>query len=363
MKKLFSLIIAILMIFSVTACGNNSQDLSSSSMPSSVEISQVETPSSSMTETPQVSAEFPVTVTDHLGRKVTLESKPEKIVSGYYITSSLLIALGLEDKLVGVEAKAKTRPIYSLSAPNVLELPSVGTAKEFDLEGCVSLKPDLVILPVKLKDAATSLEQLGINVIAVNPEDNQLLRETIEMVGIATGTVDKSTALIRNTKVLRENLTDVLEGAEKPKVYLASNSALLRTAGAKMYQNSMVETAGGTNVAAEITDSYWADISYEQLLTWNPDVIVIVSDASYTVEDVLKDKNLVNVTAVKNKSVYKMPAGLEAWDSPVPSAILGSLWLGSVLHGDRYTAEHFVTDATAFYKEFYDFDVTADLLA
>ena len=50
-----------------------------------------------------------------------------------------MIALGLDDKLVGVEAKADKRNIYKLSAPELTSLPSVGTAKEFDLEGCAAL--------------------------------------------------------------------------------------------------------------------------------------------------------------------------------------------------------------------------------
>ena len=48
--------------------------------------------------------------------------------------------------------QADSRPIYSLAAPELLELPSVGTAKEFDLEGCAALEPDLVVLPLKLKE-------------------------------------------------------------------------------------------------------------------------------------------------------------------------------------------------------------------
>ena len=40
------------------------------------------------------------------------------------------------------------------------------------------------------------------------------------------------------------------------------------------------------------------DLGYEQLLVWNPDVIVIASDASYTVDDVLNDENLASLTAV-----------------------------------------------------------------
>ena len=99
------------------------------------------------------------------GREVSIEAVPERIVSGYYISTSTLIALGLSDKLVGIEAKADKRPIYKLSAPQLIELPNVGTAKEFNLEGCLALEPDLVILPLKLKSAAQTLEELGIPVL------------------------------------------------------------------------------------------------------------------------------------------------------------------------------------------------------
>lgn len=59
----------------------------------------------------------------------------------------------MQNELVGVEAKADKRNIYSLSAPEIQALPSIGTAKEFDLEGCAALAPDLVIVPAKLKDS------------------------------------------------------------------------------------------------------------------------------------------------------------------------------------------------------------------
>ena len=56
------------------------------------------------------------------GREVTLEKEPERIVSGYYISSSACIALGLSDKMVGIEDKSAKRPIYKLAAPALIDL-------------------------------------------------------------------------------------------------------------------------------------------------------------------------------------------------------------------------------------------------
>lgn len=301
-----------------------------------------------------------VSLTDQTGRQLTLAETPGRIVSGYYISSSALIALGLEDKLVGIEAKAGTRPIYARSAPALMELPSVGTAKEFDLEGCVALKPELVILPAKLKSAAETLEDLGIPVLLVNPESQQQMEQMVFLLGQATDTQDRAEALLGFIAGQREKLEALLAEGEKPRVYLAGNSSLLCTAGAGMYQSDMMLLAGGENVAAGIADTYWADISYEQLLAWNPDYIVLASDASYTVEEVLADPNLADCAAVKNGNVLRLPGDAEAWDSPVPGGILGSVWLASALHPHRMSPEDRDAIINQFYETFYGFRYCED---
>ena len=130
MKRLIALLLVLVMALPFAACG------------------QEETSTDTPTESTDATSHYPVTVTDHAGREVVIEEEPQRLVSGYYISTSLLIALDLKDQLVGIEAKADKRAIYKLAAPELIQLPNVGTAKEFDLEGCAALEPDLVILPL-----------------------------------------------------------------------------------------------------------------------------------------------------------------------------------------------------------------------
>jgi len=331
MKKIFSVLLFLLLLPAFTSCKQAGQQTGNS-------------------ETSLPHAYYPVTVTDHAGREVTIEDEPQKLVSCYYITTSLLMALDLDERIVGIEDNPDYRPIYALSAPHLLELPWVGTAKTLDVEGCAALEPDLVILPLRLKDSAEILEELGIDVLLVNPESQTLLTEMIRMVGTATNTSAKAEELIAFTEEQKAFLTDALSGAATPSVYLAGNSGLLQTAGDAMYQSDMIRLAGGRNVAAEIRDTYWAEINYEQLLTWNPDFIVLTSNAAYTVEDVLSDPNLAGCAAVELGNVYRLPAYAEAWDSPVPGSILGALWLSNVLHPELLTD----TDCSAMIDEYYE---------
>ena len=305
---------------------------------------------------------YPLTVTDQMGREVTIESKPESIVSGYYISTSLLVALGLKDQLVGIEAKADTRPIYSLAAPQLLELPNVGTAKEFNLEGCAALEPDLVVVPMRLKDQISAMEEMGLTVFAVNPEDEDLFLEAAKLLGTITDTEERAQELVSFYEEQISEVTAALDSCETPSVYIGSNGSFLSTAGSGMYQNSLIERSGARNAAAEITDNNWADVSYEQIISWNPDVIFLAADASYTTEDVLSDEALAGVAAIENNAVYQIPNYFEAWDSPVPGGILGSLWSASVLHPDLYSPEVFQETVTEFYETFYDFTPDVSVL-
>ena len=368
-KKKLSIILICTMLAVLTACGTDSATTTQSTTESTTTASVSETASSentsedvsseelsseeSSTEADAEQTVYPITVTDQAGREVTIEKEPSSIVSGYYISSSLLIALGLKDKVVGIEAKADKRPIYKLAAPEMTELPNVGTAKEFNLEACAALSPDLVILPMKLKDAAQSLTDLGITVLLVNPESQDLLTEMINTIATATNTNSEAAKLLAYIDSQKAILTSALSGVEPESVYLAGNSSFLSTAGPSMYQSSIIELAGGKNAADSITDTYWAEISYEQLLAWDPSYIIIASDAEYTVDDVMNDPNLAECTAVKNSHVYAIPGDVEALDSPVPAGILASVWLAGILHPDQVPTDTYTTEMTNYYETFY----------
>lgn len=345
-NKWLAMLLAVVMVLSFAACGQE--------------------PAPAPQPEPMTDVTYPLTVKDMAGREVTLEKQPERIVSGYYISSSACIALGLTDKMVGIEDKSTKRPIYKLAAPALIDLPNVGSAKAFDLEACIATEPDLVILPMKQKDTAQTLQEMGIATLLVLPESHEQLIEMFTLIGTATNTVKQAEKLISyyNTKLSAvTELTRDIPDDEKPVVYLGSTGDILRTAPREMYQASLITTAGGKNAGDVLEGSSWTDIDNETFLTMNPDIIVIptdnfaVSSPDYTAEDVMNDPTFSDVTAVKNSAVYQMPVGYEAWDSPVPSGILGTLWMLKTLHPELYPAEQFAADVNEFYTVFYGFSV------
>lgn len=303
-----------------------------------------------------------VTITDQVGREVTVETKPERIVSGYYISSSACIALGLKDNLVGIEAQSSKRPIYKLAAPSLMEVTDVGTAKAFNLEACLATEPDLVILPKKQKDTAKILSEMGIPAIVVNPESHEQILEMFEMFGKVFGKEKEAQKLISYYKGKLDFVEKkVADAKNRPVVYMCGTGSYLTTAPKDMYQGSLIESAGGRNAGDVLKGSSWTEISYEQLIAMNPDIIVIPTNSNangspdYSIENILSDSQLKGITAVKNKAVYQMPVGYEAWDSPAPSGILGTLWMLSTIHPELYSTEDFEKEVRYFYKTFYGF--------
>lgn len=305
---------------------------------------------------------FPVTLTDMVGRSVTIEKEPERIVSGYYISSSALIAIDADSRIVGIESKSKERPIYKKAAPSLIGLPDVGSAKSFSLETCLETNPDLVILPIKQKNTADVLQDMGIATLVVNPESHEEILYMFSLLGEATGNKEEANELISYYKEKLESIDNLTKNASsRPVVYIGGTSSYLTTAPKDMYQASLIRSAGGVNAADSIEGSSWKEISYEELIKMDPDYIIIPtnnfasSTPGYTREDILNDKTLSEVKAVKNGNVYEMPTGYEAFDSPVPSGILGVLWMTATIHPELYSMDEFKTDMRAFYEKFYGF--------
>lgn len=303
-----------------------------------------------------------ITVTDQIGREVTLEKPAEKLVSSYYISTALLVALGCEDNLCGIEMKADTRELYRLAAPQLLDLPAVGSGKGINVEETAALSPDLVILPARLADSAASFEALGIPVIVVNPETQEDFESCVTLLAEVTGTTERGEDLLGYYQEKMAEAAELTAGLKRPTVYLASSGAYLRTCTDNMYQSDLIEMAGGSCVSNELTDGYWTEVSAEQVLAWNPEYILSVQDADYTLDDIKNDTALSEVSAIKNGNLYIFPSEIEAWDYPTPSSVLGVLWLTWRLHPEVYTKEQYAAEAQSFYKTYFDIDVTESQL-
>lgn len=337
--KLTKIILSLLVCFSLTACQTTSNT--------------VETPSQtdSTAEVSQSSQEF--TIVDHAGREVSFDQPCETVASGYYITTTSLIGLGLADNIVGVEMKADSRPIYSLSAEHILSLPALGNKKEFNVEECAKADPDVVFLPIGLESYVQQLEDLDIKVVLLQPETKESFDDALNIIGKVMGVEDK----VNDYFNYRSDLLSVINEPEEMKRVYFAGSDILEAAGADMYQSAMIKDAKGINVMEEplAGAASWQTINVEELIKADPEYI-FMEQGGLSVEDVLNNSALADVSAVKNGNVYIFPSEIETWDTPNLSSCLGVLWMYATLYPESLSIDDVAQLANSFYQEYYGFE-------
>jgi iron complex transport system substrate-binding protein len=153
--------------------------------------------------------------------------------------------------------------------------------------------------------------------------------------------------------------------ADRPTVYYAEGSKGLNSDPEGSEHTEVLTLLGATNVAEVDMPADHGDavpVSLEQVLVWNPEVILVASDPTLESDVyglITTGSNWATVTAVKTKQVYQIPRGPFDWFDRPPSVarLLGARWLGTLLYPDLYTYD-MRAEAKKFYKLFYQWDLT-----
>jgi iron complex transport system substrate-binding protein len=251
----------------------------------------------------------PGNIVDGLGRKVTINTIPQRIVSLAPSNTEILFALGLEDKVVGVTE-------YCNYPEAAKAKPKVGGFSTVDIEKVVSLKPDLVLAThIHSKTIIPALENLGITVVALTPGSINGVLDSIKLAGKITGQDKEATELIKELGTRIEAIADKkqkLPTGQRPRVFYVTWHDPLMTAGTGTLSNDVIVQAGGQNIASDIAGDKTIDL--ETVIGRDPEVI-IVSIGMGTGEDlpwqyIKSEPRLKNTQALLNSRVYKIDGDL-----------------------------------------------------
>ena len=309
-----------------------------------------------------------VRVVDQTGRTVSIPQPVTRIVSAYGISTYYVYALGAGDRIVNawyVQIKGLSKAPDALwkMEPKLDEKLSFGTP---NLEDIVSRTPDLVLTnPTKHGDLADRLLDLGIPAIQYVAETPKAMKEAMlltgEVLGLETASRAQDFATYYDRMMTRiADATKAIADIDRLRIYFCGSSPL-RAASGDMYQNLMVDAAGGASVSAGLR-GYWNDVNIEQVLVWNPDVIIITSYGGLTPQEILEDPDWQTIRAVKNGRVYKMPALAAAWDTPVPDSLLGIMWLAHALYPNEISID-LASECRTFYRDFYGYTLSDEEVA
>ncbi len=318
---------------------------------------------------PLAGAQAEVKFLDHRNQTITLEQPPQRIVSMF--ASGPLVHYAVEgdsSRIVGVNKKAKAMyegSFYAQLLPEFLKLNMNVAGDGFapNVEAILELKPDVVLQWIFDPKIIEPLESVGLKVIGWDCCTNQHRREYLQLAGYTTGRIDRAQAILRkqdaSDKTLRETFADLKPENAAGILVVDEIKDSFRIIANSSQDYSL---SGTRNLGADDTGEWWRTVDAEQLLVWNPAIIVIPAYATeLTPADFYKNEMLSSLDAVKNKRVYKFPQFNRSPDAA--EIYLSDDWLARVAHPDRFKEpKQFRDTVKDGYKLIYQKDITDDQL-
>ncbi|KZS55101.1 iron complex transport system substrate-binding protein [Rhizobium sp. BK226] len=305
---------------------------------------------------------------DHRGKTITFEKPPERVVT--IVRSAPIIYRAVDEKadnIVGMNKDSLTRyftkGIYAEMLPEMAKINASAAQDGFvpNVEAILAQKPDAVIQWNHSEKLIEPLERAGLTVVAWRCCTEQDRLDYISLTGAMTGRNDRAQAILKaqaDTLKTLDGKVAKLDKSAFPSVLHIDKVADQIQVIANGSQN--LSLSGVTNPAADKSGEWWRTVDFEQLLVWNPDIIVIPAYATdLSPKDFFDNPVLANLKAVKEKRVYKQPVFARTPDAP--EIFLTSEWLAAVAHGADF-APDFRKQIRDVYQLIYGAELTEDQL-
>ena len=336
------------------------------------------------TEEPTQSAEQDATqetaetreITDMAGRKVTVPTA-ENIESVFSAgpVAAIFLYMVAPDKLLGWNYELNDVE-KSIILDKYQDLPNFGMGDAVNYEAVIAANPTIAINSGKINDAMVSdcdalSESLGIPVVAVDNELNNSA-EAFRFMGELLGVEDHAEELAQYAEQVFTDINALSDIPEEKKVsvYFGNGEDSLETAPRGSQHAQILDAINAVNVAdLELGDGSRVQISAEQLLAWDPDVIVVNGEpkadksGSSAAEDILSNPDYASLKAVQDQKVYGAPNAPFSWvDRPAgPNRLIGMRWFSALIYPE-YIKCDINEEIHKFFDLFYHVDLSDEQL-
>ena len=312
------------------------------------------------------------TITDDAGRKVTI---PIKIKKCYYTSpiGMIMVYSLAPDKMAGwsmqlTDNEKKFIPAKYASLPFLGGLQMNG---KINTEELVKVKPDVIfsVGPDAIDQTTVSTanklqEQLKIPVIVIDNSDKKI-DKAYALMGKILGAQDRAKKLAAYCTSTIKEVTAATKNIPKEKrvnVYYAEGPKGLQTEPTGSSHALVLDMVNANNVAkVQVKNgSGMSDVSMEQVLSWNPDVIISWGKDAGGASDLIKtSSDWKNINAVKDGKIYEIPNSPFNWFDRPPSVnrFLGLKWLAATLYPNNYKV-NMVKEVKNFYSLFYHANIS-----
>ncbi|WP_440945325.1 ABC transporter substrate-binding protein [Methanosarcina sp. T3] len=309
-----------------------------------------------------------IEITDMAKRTVAIPA-PENItrVSCLHPIPTYMTWRLAPEKLISTDMvfNANPRLVPEDANDTLNSLPVTGVYfKGMNQEQMLVLDPDVIVSMTKDPNLYQEQIDYAAPVVVISKDNLTDYEQSFRLMGEVLGNEGEANELAdywNNSIKKVTDITSTIPEDQYVKVYYASHDGPLSTVGPLTVMSSIIDLAGGvdlydTNVSltsAQKVDEHLA-VNIEQVLLWNPDVIITKTETEKNA--ILNDTQWQSVNAVKNSRVYAAPR----WESlDGIQSIMGLMWTAEKLHPDKVTFD-FDNETRAFYSEFYLYDNITD---
>lgn len=308
-----------------------------------------------------------ITLTDQGGNTLTVELPLQRVISTYGPATAFIYSVDAEDRLVSASYLGARDPQGSAAMEKIdprfpgLMGDDFFSQEDFNIEQAAALDPDMIVTSARTS-WLEAVEQLGLPIFLYDAETPEGLIEAMLLTGQLFGPHSSALAeawiaYYQGTIQTIQEKTASLANEDRPRV-LFTGTQPLRVASGEMYQTDLIQAAGGVSVSAELK-GYWNDVNLEQVVIWDPDILIVPPYGGATVEAITESPEWQILDAVKAGRVYQMPKLVVPWDTPAPDSILGIIWLARYLHPDILDI-NCRDEVSYFYNTFYQYAISQD---
>ena len=315
-------------------------------------------------------------ITDMAGRKVTVPAA-ENIESVFSAgpVAAIFLYMVAPDKLLGWNYELNDVE-KSIILDKYQDLSNFGMGDAVNYEAVIAANPTIAIYSGKINDAMVSdcdalSESLGIPVVAVDNELNNSA-EAFRFMGELLGVEDHAEELAQYAEQVFTDINALSDIPEEKKVsvYFGNGEDSLETAPRGSQHAQILDVINAVNVAdLELGDGSRVQISAEQLLAWDPDVIVVNGEpkadksGSSAAEDILSNPDYASLKAVQDQKVYGTPNAPFSWvDRPAgPNRLIGMRWFSALIYPE-YIKCDINEEIHKFFDLFYHVDLSDEQL-
>ena len=266
-----------------------------------------------------------IDVTDDLGRRVRLQTIPQRILSLAPSNTELVFALGAGKRLVG-------RTSHCDAPPEAKMVLSVGRLDPPDHERLLSTKPDLVLMINGHQKLREAFESRDIPVFVMQPRSIEGVFDSIRRLGLLLKTKEKAASLVEKMRGQLDALQERLP-RRRPTVFYEVWSDPLITAGPRTFLADLIRAAGGYPMDVN-SESDWPKLPLEVLIKTNPSIII--TPHRTTIEAVATGKRAgwKSLRAVKTGRLY--PVDGDRLARPGPRMIDGVVEIAKLIHPQAF---------------------------